>query len=141
MNSENPVESRVDRSSRTLYHGIACCAAVARGSRDDHIPLVAATLRRHSVLLTSAAAVADEHDHAAATGEQRGTKRWRKQESSAQSHAGHDEATSLALSQQGRKNIGLTLATIELQDFARTVSMPATLVGRPDKPTLPCRLP
>jgi len=55
-------------------------------------------------------------------------------------HAGHDHdaepgpagaGTTLALSEQGRKNIGLTLATIELRDFQRTITVPAVLVGRP----------
>jgi multidrug efflux pump subunit AcrA (membrane-fusion protein) len=58
----------------------------------------------------------------------------------ADAHAGHDHpgeagpgdaGTSLALSQQGRKNIGLTLATIELRDFQRTITVPAVLVERP----------
>jgi multidrug efflux pump subunit AcrA (membrane-fusion protein) len=46
------------------------------------------------------------------------------------SHAGHDEASSLTLSEQARKNIGLTLVTIELRDFERTISVPATLVDQ-----------
>lgn len=55
-------------------------------------------------------------------------------------HAGHDHAseagpadagTTLALSEQGRKNIGLTLTTIELRDFQRTITVPAVLVERP----------
>ena len=37
----------------------------------------------------------------------------------------------LTLSEQGRKNVGLTLATIELRDFQRTITVPAVLVERP----------
>lgn len=48
-------------------------------------------------------------------------------------HAGHDDATSLELSPQARKNIGLKTAAIELTEFVRTVSMPAIVVGRPGR--------
>jgi cobalt-zinc-cadmium efflux system membrane fusion protein len=59
-------------------------------------------------------------------------------EPGAEDHAGHqppgqDAVTSLELSQQGRKNIGLTLATVALSDFQRTVSVPAALVVRPGR--------
>lgn len=46
-------------------------------------------------------------------------------------HPGHSEETSLALSEQGRKNIGLTLATIELSDPSRAMTIPATLTAIP----------
>jgi len=55
-------------------------------------------------------------------------------------HAGHDHdaeagpadaGTTLALSEQGRKNIDLTLTTVELRDFQRTITVPAVLVERP----------
>ncbi len=55
----------------------------------------------------AAAAEADPHAHAPTGGE------------------------TLTLSEHGRKNIGLTLATVSLQDFVRTVSMPATIVSLP----------
>ncbi len=48
----------------------------------------------------------------------------------ADSHAGHDDANSLELSEQGRKNIGLTLVPVQLSNFKRTIPIPATLVGR-----------
>jgi len=58
-------------------------------------------------------------------------------------HAGHDHAaeaaeagdngTALTLSEQGRKNIGLKSATIELRDFQRTITVPAVLVERPGR--------
>ncbi len=53
-------------------------------------------------------------------------------------HAGHDHAAgdetlSLQLSQQGRKNVGLQLATIELQDFYRTINVPAMVQDRPGR--------
>ena len=130
VNSENPVESRTHRPRWTLYLAIASAplllAAVGTITSPWWLARIQAALRSSD----SAAAVADEHDHAVPTGE-REDEALAAQESSAHTHAGHNEATSLALSRQGRKNIGLTLAKIELQDFARTISMPATLVGRP----------
>jgi cobalt-zinc-cadmium efflux system membrane fusion protein len=49
------------------------------------------------------------------------------------SHVGHDESTSLHLSPQARKNIGLSTTSIELQPFVRTVSMPGIVVERPGR--------
>lgn len=54
----------------------------------------------------------------------------------AQDHAGHVEETSIRLSEQGRKNVGLTLATVEQKEFERTVSMPGMLVERPGRSEL-----
>ncbi len=54
-------------------------------------------------------------------------------------HAGHDEADSLELSDQARKNIGLTpdkLIPVKLQSFTRTISIPAIVVERPGKTRL-----
>ncbi len=73
----------------------------------------------------------DDHDHAAESGGHGEEEGHDEQVLSDESHPGHDEATSLELSEQGRKNIGLTLATVQLQSFERTVSMPAKLVQRP----------
>lgn len=70
----------------------------------------AANLNSHAATAVSATPAADGH-----------------------AHANTDDLGSLALSPQGRKNIGLKLATVELQDFTRTVSMPATIVGRPGR--------
>jgi len=61
------------------------------------------------------------------------------------SHTGHDhgatgrgplaegELTSLKLSDQARRNIGLEVVAVELRDFSRTISVPATLVDRPGR--------
>ena len=49
------------------------------------------------------------------------------------SHAGHDDAASLTLSEQARKNIGLTTFTVGLRDFQRTVIVPAVVVERPGR--------
>ena len=49
------------------------------------------------------------------------------------SHPGHDEANALALSPAGRKNVGLELVQVELRDFERTVTMPATIAKRPGR--------
>ncbi len=49
-------------------------------------------------------------------------------------HAGHDESSSLELSPQARKNIGLTkenVRPVELQTFTRSISVPAIVVERP----------
>lgn len=51
----------------------------------------------------------------------------------ADSHAGHDESTSLELSPQARKNVGLETSVVELQTFVRSVSMPAVVVGKPGR--------
>jgi multidrug efflux pump subunit AcrA (membrane-fusion protein) len=54
----------------------------------------------------------------------------------AHDHPGHDDDASLELSERGRKNVGLTLVTVEPRDFARTVSIPAALVDRPGRTEL-----
>lgn len=48
-------------------------------------------------------------------------------------HAGHSESNSLELSPQAQSNIGLRLATVELADFERTVTIPGILVERPGR--------
>jgi multidrug efflux pump subunit AcrA (membrane-fusion protein) len=48
-------------------------------------------------------------------------------------HAGEDQCGSLQLSPQAEKNIGLSLATVELRPFDRTISVPATVVARPGR--------
>ncbi len=48
-------------------------------------------------------------------------------------HDGHNEANSLELSPQARKNVGLKTAEVQLQLYVRTVSMPATVSGRPGR--------
>lgn len=60
-------------------------------------------------------AATDEHDH---------------------DHAGHDEASSLELTPQARKNVGLTkdkVVPVKLQSFTRTLTIPALVVERPGK--------
>lgn len=57
------------------------------------------------------------------------------------SHAGHahDESTSLELSEQARRNIGLTkeyVAPIRLQTYRRHITVPAVIVERPGRTTL-----
>mgnify|MGYP003147431777 CR=1 FL=1 len=51
-------------------------------------------------------------------------------------HAGHDETSSLELSPQARKNVGLTadkIVPVQLKDFTRTITIPAMVVERPGK--------
>ena len=45
-------------------------------------------------------------------------------------------ATSLRLSEQARKNVGLTLFTVQLRDFQRTVIVPAVVAERPGRSQL-----
>ncbi len=51
-------------------------------------------------------------------------------------HAGHDESTSLELSEQARRNVGLTaenVREIQLESFTRQISVPAIVVERPGR--------
>ena len=48
-------------------------------------------------------------------------------------HEGHDDGTSLELSPQAKKNIGLQVAAIKLTPFMRTISVPAIVIGRPGR--------
>ncbi len=51
-------------------------------------------------------------------------------------HAGHDESSSLELSPQAMKNVGLTkenVRAVKLQSFTRTISVPAIVVERPGR--------
>ena len=51
-------------------------------------------------------------------------------------HAGHDEATSLELSKQAIRNIGLsdeTIRPIKLETFRRSITVPAVVVERPGR--------
>lgn len=56
-------------------------------------------------------------------------------------HAGHDEANSIELSEQGRKNIGLTLAKVELRPFVRTITVPGMIVEKPGQSTIAATAP
>lgn len=51
-------------------------------------------------------------------------------------HAGHSEETSLELSEQGLRNIGLTadlIRPVELETFRRSITVPALVVERPGR--------
>ena len=51
-------------------------------------------------------------------------------------HAGHDEATSLELSEQAIRNVGLSAAyirPIELETFRKSITVPAVIVERPGR--------
>ncbi len=48
-------------------------------------------------------------------------------------HPGHEEANSLELSPQAWKNLDLKVGKIELQDYERTVTIPAVVVERPGR--------
>jgi multidrug efflux pump subunit AcrA (membrane-fusion protein) len=51
----------------------------------------------------------------------------------ADAHAAPIEPTSLQLSEQGQKNVGLRLVTVEPRDFDRTVNVPGTIKERPGR--------
>lgn len=51
----------------------------------------------------------------------------------AHAHAPHDEATSIELSPEAQRSIGLRLMTVELRSFDRTVTLPAMVVERPGR--------
>lgn len=50
-------------------------------------------------------------------------------------HAGHDESSSLELSAQARKNIGLKTGEIKLTRFSRSITLPAMVSERPGETT------
>jgi multidrug efflux pump subunit AcrA (membrane-fusion protein) len=52
------------------------------------------------------------------------------------SHAGHQEANSLELSNQARSNIGLQLVTVELKPFEKTITVPGMITERPGRTTV-----
>lgn len=55
---------------------------------------------------------------------------------SGHAHAGHDEMSSLELSKQARRNVGLTdenVRPIQLQTFTRNINVPAMVVERPGR--------
>lgn len=57
-------------------------------------------------------------------------------EQATDAHGGHDEATSLELSAQARRNIGLTddlLREVRLEPFWRAITVPAMVVERPGR--------
>ncbi len=51
-------------------------------------------------------------------------------------HAGHVESSSIELSEQARKNIGLTVAKVELKPFIKTIPFPGIVVERPGRSLL-----
>lgn len=51
------------------------------------------------------------------------------------SHPGHQESSSLELSEQARNNIGLQLVTVELKPFEKTITVPGMITERPGRTT------
>jgi len=80
----------------------------------------------------------DEQDDLSHAGHDHGDLASGEHEHGAPSHAepeapGSSDANSLELSEQAKKNIGLRLATVAVQDFHRTVTVPATVINRPGR--------
>lgn len=77
-----------------------------------------------------ALAAAEEHSHE----EEAGHGASENGLPEADAHAEHGEEgigkTSIELSEQAQKNVGLELQAVELQDFDRTISVPAMVTGR-----------
>lgn len=48
-------------------------------------------------------------------------------------HEGHEEANSLELSPQARKSIGLTTGRVALEEYERTIAIPAVVAERPGR--------
>lgn len=117
----DPLQGHRRRRRRTTAKGVAAAAAglmlVAAGyvSRDSWVPK-AGQLWGVSQRSGGQTTGLDGHDQAGA-------------------HAGHDHGddTSLRLSEQARKNIGLQLVTVELRDFCRTINVPALIKKRPGR--------
>jgi len=63
----------------------------------------------------------DEHDHPSHVGHDH------------PSHAGRDEASSLQLSPQAQRNIGLEVGQVSLSSFQRMITVPAVVVERPGR--------
>jgi len=78
-----------------------------------------------------------EHEHAgehAHEGEHNHAHQARSEgETAPRTPASHDQATTIELSPQAQRNVGLSLITVEPRDFQRTVSVPATIVQRPGR--------
>jgi len=111
------------RRARLAVGATAVLAAVGLAvagylARDRWLPAVrdAIALGGPKAVAPAADHPAEDHDHAAA--------------------AASEETDSLELSDKGRKNIGLTLVTVEPRDFRRTISVPAILVERPGRTEL-----
>lgn len=49
------------------------------------------------------------------------------------SHSPHDESTSIELSPEAQRNIGLQMTAVELKPFQRTITLPAMVVERPGR--------
>ena len=54
-------------------------------------------------------------------------------ETDALDHPGHEELTSIELTEQARKNMGLQAGKVELQTFVRTITVPGIVAERPGR--------
>lgn len=73
------------------------------------------------------------HDH---TGHDHASHDHASHDDEAHDHAGHNEASSLSLSTQAMRNIGLTpeyLKPLSLQTFRKSITVPAVIVERPGR--------
>jgi membrane fusion protein, heavy metal efflux system len=106
-------------SIRWIFVGALGIVAIVAGlSYRQWLPKVQQLIARE----TAPAKEGDDHDHAAGEAEH--------------DHAGHDDANSIKMSAQARKNIGLTVAKVALQNFSKTISVPGMVVERPGLSTV-----
>ncbi|MFW6171856.1 MAG: efflux RND transporter periplasmic adaptor subunit [Planctomycetota bacterium] len=104
----------------------SACIAAAYLSRESWLPAVS-----NSWATAQAGHQHKEHSPAGA----------HEESDLADAHAGHEhtsggDVTTLQLSEQARKNVGLELMTVQLEDFDRTVNVPAMVKERPGRTEL-----
>lgn len=99
---------------------------VAAMSRDRWLPLLktASATEGHSQHAEDAYS---DHDHDHEHGHNH------EHQHDGHGHAEHDETTSIEISAQARKNLGLKTDVVKLQSYLRKISVPALVVGRPGR--------
>jgi cobalt-zinc-cadmium efflux system membrane fusion protein len=107
------------RASSLVLRGLAVLAIVGVGvatyaTHGTWLPVVRSWVARSGE--EDPEAHADEHDHAG--------------------HGAHEDADSIKLSAQARKNIGLKVGVVELKPFTRTITLPGMVVERPGRSTV-----
>ena len=110
-------QSRLRISPGWIYAGVAIAAiAAAAASYRLWLP--------HAQNLLAAAAKKDEAGKPP------------PDEHAGHDHAGHNQANSIELSEQARKNIGLIVEKVVLRPFTKTISVPGVVVERPGRSTV-----
>ncbi len=95
------------------------------------IALIAVVLRKRWLPATGQASSATSEESGHAGHDHGGHDHGHKHDG--HDHAKHDETTSIEISAQARKNLGLETGAIKLQAYMRKISVPALVVGRPGR--------